>query len=647
MALLLLCNNTLADKKVPLEAFAAKSKFKSVKISPDAKHLAFTFEEGSEVKLGIMDMATKKGLFAFDVGDNREVSQFNWVSNKRIVFVSQYITGWLDGKPKKPEMKAVDIDGENAKMLHDFQRSGVALVSLLENEPDHVLVSKRHFADGGSAKLNKMNIHNGKMSYVKGAPNTVGGNLSRIFSIRVDHNDEPRVAVEYDPVDRFNFDDDVIYLHIRKSGGDWKLMTLPNNKTEPPQVAGLGFSKDNNIYYFASNHDLKDEGTTGLFSYNFSTDKITKLFRHPDVDLASAITGRDGEVIGVNYEAGYPDYYYLEDESVKGEVAFHKSIRASFKGQAIGIGTYTKDRNITTISVRSDKNPGDYYLIDRRDNKVTYVASRNSQIDPKLMAAVEPFTMTARDGLKMYGLMTIPNGKELKDLPMVIYPHGGPYGPRDRWGFDNRAQLLAHHGYLVVQLDFRGSGGYGKKFEKEGYTYWGTKMQDDITDATKWAINQGYADKDRICIHGVSYGGYASMQAVVREPDLYKCTIPDAGIYEVELQWKKADSFKGNRKARQNYFKQMFGTYEDQAVLDSRSPALNLENLKADIFLVHGTEDVRVPIENAYFLEKKLKEKGVKYKTMYKKDGHGFQKIPHRLDLYKAILKFLKKHIGD
>ena len=354
-------------------------------------------------------------------------------------------------------------------------------------------------------------------------------------------------------------------------------------------------------YYFASNHDLKDEGTTGLFSYNFSTDKITKLFRHPDVDLGSAITGRDGEVIGVNYQAGYPDYFYLDNESVKGEVAFHKSIRASFKGQAIGIGSYTKDKNITTISVRSDKNPGDYYLIDRRDNKVTYVASRNSQIDPKLMAAVEPFTMTARDGLKMYGLMTIPNGKELKDLPMVIYPHGGPYGPRDYWGFDSRAQLLAHHGYLVVQLDFRGSGGYGKKFEKEGYKYWGTKMQDDITDATKWAINQGYADKDRVCIHGVSYGGYASMQAIVREPDLYKCSIPDAGIYEVELQWKKADSFKGNRKARQNYFKQMFGTYEDQVVLDSRSPALNLDKVTADIFLVHGTEDVRVPIENAYF----------------------------------------------
>ncbi len=637
----------LEAKKIPLSSFAAKAKFKAVKLSPDGQHLAFTFEEGSEVKLGIMEMESKQGVFAFDVGEEREVSEFYWANNKRIVFLSQKITGWLDGERSYPELKAVDIDGKNPKMLHDFQRSDLSVVSLLEDDPKYILVSKRHAADGGTGKLQKLNVENGKMRYQPGAPSTVGGLLSRVVWIQVDHNDEPRVAIEYDPVDKYNFEDDVLYFHTRTTDGDWKLLELPTARKTPPEIRGLGFNKNNDIYYFISNHDLEHEGSMGLFSYNFSDGKITNHFRHPDVDIDGAIYGRNNEVIGVRYEAGYPDYYYLADESVKSEIAFHKSVRAAFPGQVIGIGNYTRDKKMTTVSVSSDKNPGEYYLFNRETNKMTYVASRNPSIDPTLMSKVEPFTLTARDGLKMYGLLTVPNGKELKNLPMVVFPHGGPYGARDRWRWDNRAQMLAHHGYLVLQLDFRGSGGYGKAFEKAGHTFWGTKMQDDITDATLWAIKQGYADKDRVCIHGVSYGGYAAMQAVVREPDLYKCTIPDAGIYEVELQWKKADSFKTNPKARKSYFKIMFGTYEDQALLDSRSPALNLDKVKTPIFLVHGTKDVRVPIDNAYFLEEKLKEKGIMYQTMYKKDGHGFQKVGYRVDLYKAILKFLEKHIGN
>lgn len=172
-------------------------------------------------------------------------------------------------------------------------------------------------------------------------------------------------------------------------------------------------------------------------------------------------------------------------------------------------------------------------------------------------------------------------------------------------------------------------------------------MQDDLTDATLWAIQQGYADPERICIHGSSYGGYASMQGIIKEPELYKCAIADAGIYDNDLQWEKADSFKGNKKGHEEYLRQMFGTDDNMELINSRSPAMNIKDIKAAILLTHGTKDVRVPFENAEALEKSLKNNGIKFETFFKKDGHGFSKQENRILFYKKMLKFLDKHIGE
>lgn len=644
--LLLFVSVTAISKTIPLEHFAQKSKFITMKIAPDGKHLAFTYEDEDQVKLGIMNMKSKKGTFSFDMGPNREAAQFWWANNNRVIVQSQRITGWLDGKKTYPEMFAADIDGKKRELMWDYQNSYVRFVSLLEDDPDNILITKHHFADKGSGKLQKLNIHTGKMSYQEDSPELHGGFNSSIRFIGADTKDVPRVAYEIDPKDLDDFDDNVGYLHVKNLSDEWEVIEFPKNRKDHPTMSPIGFNLNNDVYYFASNHDLDHNGTMGLFALDLKTKDIKFLFRHPDVDINRALRGREGEVIGVVYEAGYPGYYYLNTPEAQEEVQLHKQLRASFKGQEVIIGNYTKDRSKSTIRTYSDQNPGTFYLFDRDTKKVEFISSRQPILNPKDMAKVEPFTLEARDGLKMYGQLTLPPGKELKNLPMIVYPHGGPYGAADRWGWENRPQLFASRGYLVLQLNFRGSGGYGEDFADAGNSEWGAKMQDDLTDATLWAIKQGYADKDRICMHGVSYGGYASMHAVVHEPDLYKCTIPDAGIYDIELQWKKADSFRGNPKAKKNYFVKMFGTEDDESIINPRSPALNVDKVKAPILLVHGTEDVRVPIENAYFLEEKLEEAGKPYETLYKKDGHGFQKVPYRIELYKKMLKFLDKHIG-
>lgn len=639
-------NAATANRVIPLADFAQKSQIKSVQISPDGKHIAYTYEEGTEVKLGVMNLATKKGIYTFDVGPNREVVQFWWANNKRIGVLGANITGWLDGARKAYELIAVNIDGKKRKTLWDFQRAGIRLVSLLEDDNKNILVSKNHFQDKGATSLFKMNVNNGKLNYIDDSPKAVGGSNAVISSISVDLNNVPRFAIEYDPVERNDFDDDLIRLHVKNLSGNWEVIKLPKIKIKKALIDSMGINSTNDKLYFASDYDLKDGGTMGLFSYDIKSKKIEKLFRHPDVDISGSVTGPDGELLGVSYDAGYRNYYYIEDKNSQKEIDFHKSIRTSFKNQNIRFINYNKKKNLATLQVYSDKNPGDFFIFNRKTNKATFLASSMPSINPKEMAAVEPFTLIARDGLKMYGQMTIPPGKELKNLPMVIYPHGGPYGASDSWGWSNRPQLLANRGYLVVQLDFRGSGGYGEVFAKAGDHEWGAKMQDDITDATLWAINNNYADKNRICIHGVSYGGYASMQAVVREPDLYKCSIPDAGVYDIDLQMKKADSFYGGRTKQKHWFLEKMLGKDWESQMNVRSPVYNVDKIKAALLLVHGTEDVRVPIENSYRLEEKLKEAGIKYETLYKKDGHGFQTIENRLALYEQLLSFLDKHIG-
>lgn len=645
LGILMVFSASVQSEVIPIEDFAKKSKFKSTRISPNGEHLAFTYEEGSEVKLGIMSLTKKELLTSFDVGPEREVVYFYWANDERVILLAGNITGWLDGAKKNYRLMAGNIDGSKRKELWDFQRSGIKIISTYDNDIKRVLVTKSHWQDE-NVKLHFLDVYKGKLDYAPDSPKAVGENAG-IYSISVDLNDVPRVAMEYDLQDKDNSSDDVSRMHIKNKYDEWSILNLPKQRDEIPSVYPLGFNLKNDRFYFASNHDLDHDGVTGLFVLDIKTQKLKKLFRHPDVDIQGAIRGASGEVIGVYVEPGYPTYYYLEGPDTAEEVKFHKSLRASFKGSDISISNYSDNGKLTVVRVSSDRNPGDFYLFNRENNKAEYITSSMPHIKPNKMASVEPFTMQARDGLKMYGQMTIPKGKELKDLPMVVFPHGGPYGATDYWGFDWRAQLLANRGYLVLQLNYRGSGNYGKDFQEAGYGEWGEKMQDDLADATLWAIKQGFADKDRVCMHGISYGGYASMHAAVRHPDLYQCVIPEAGLYDIELQWDKADSFRNASSAYKNsYIVQSFGS-TDKEVLEARSPAFNADKVKIPVFLIHGEDDVRVPIANAYVMEKALKKAGKDVKTYYREDGHGFQKVEYRIESFEQIFDFLEEHIGN
>ena len=225
---------------------------------------------------------------------------------------------------------------------------------------------------------------------------------------------------------------------------------------------------------------------------------------------------------------------------------------------------------------------------------------------------------------------------------MVVWVHGGPHGPRDVWGFDAHAQAMASRGYAVLQVNFRGSGGYGERFEHAGYRKWGTEMQDDLTDAVNWVTAQGIADPERMCIYGVSYGGYAALMSAVREPDLYQCTIGYAGVYSLPGFFRWGD-------VRQSEFGRAYldrVTPETDAEREAQSPGYNVDKLKIPVMLVHGVKDIRVPIQQYNFLRDRLEAAGIEpeFTVLERDEGHGFYDVEANVELYEKIFKFLDRH---
>ncbi len=232
--------------------------------------------------------------------------------------------------------------------------------------------------------------------------------------------------------------------------------------------------------------------------------------------------------------------------------------------------------------------------------------------------------------------------EEAKHLPLVVYVHGGPYGIRNRWEFDSNVQALASRGYAVLQVNYRGSGGYGGAFERAGYREWGGRMQDDLTDATRWAVAQGIADPQRLGILGGSYGGYAALEGAVKEPDLYRCAIGYVGVYDLKLMYSSGDIPQSEYGTK--YLEKVLGT--DDSVLWDRSPLAHVDRLKAKVMLVVGGADWRVSPMQGERLHDALDRAGIQHEWLYKRtEGHGFYDEGNRTELLERVVAFLGKSI--
>jgi dipeptidyl aminopeptidase/acylaminoacyl peptidase len=263
---------------------------------------------------------------------------------------------------------------------------------------------------------------------------------------------------------------------------------------------------------------------------------------------------------------------------------------------------------------------------------------------------MDPIELRARDGMTLHGYLTLPAGAEGADEPpLVVYPHGGPYGARDVWGFDPAVQFLASRGYAVLQVNFRGSGGYGRAYEQSGYRRMGLQMQDDLTDAVEWVVGKGFADPGRVCIYGAGYGGYAALMGLIRTPKLYRCAIDYGGPVDLALLYRTnvaAGRYGSDDAARLWWSMTLGDPIEDAKRLRETSPVFLVDRIRAPLLVIHGQLDDRVSIEHYHRLTTALDEAGRTYETLVKeRSGTGLHAQADQVELYSRVERFLEKQL--
>jgi len=304
-----------------------------------------------------------------------------------------------------------------------------------------------------------------------------------------------------------------------------------------------------------------------------------------------------------------------------------------------------REETIGVVTSSSSTQPSKYYLFDMQKGSLEALPSSRPWIDSAEMAEMKPVKFNARDGLELHGYLTLPNGSDGKNLPMILNPHGGPWA-RDGWGFNSETQFLANRGYAVMQVNFRGSTGFGRNHFDKGNKQWGRSMQDDLSDAVKWAVDQGIVDKDRVCIYGGSYGGYAAMAGLTFTPELYQCGINYVGVTSIPLLFETMPVAWDEQRTMMA--ERVGDPEKENEFLEEWSPVNHADKIKAPVFMAYGLRDPRVDIKHAFQMEKAMKKNNVEHELMIKKrEGHGFVKQENRYDFYGRMESFLAENLNE
>ena len=626
-----------AVAQVDLDAYLKRDNYERIKISPTGEYLAVTVPLEDRTVLAIMRRADKVITAKAMGGEHSLVDDFWWANDERVVVAMARRLGTQDAPYATGELHAVNVDGKQGMLLsspngvEDFSSLGgtirlapeavVFMIDPLAGDERNILVSAMQPTADPQTHVEKMDIYNRRRSTVASAP-------VRNASFAVDNAGEVRFArgAGYDNVSK---------LYYREARGqDWRLI---NDQAKSGLVMdALGFSVDGKTAYLIA--DVPG-GPDAILAYDPATDTRTPLLRDPVADPWDVIERLDSaEPAGAWFMSDGIRSRFFDEASPTARL--YRSLEKAFPGQALAVTSTTKDGRLAVLKIWSDRNNGDFYLFDtvKKDAKLLY--SRREWIDPAKVPASRAIEVTARDGMKLHGYLTLPMGKE-KQLPLVVLPHGGPFGIFDAWGFDDDSQMLVEAGYAVLRLNFRGSGNYGRDYKNAGAREWGRAMQDDLTDATHWAIKEQIADPSKICIYGASYGGYAALMGAVREPSLYACAVGYVGVYDLEKMHKDDAAHSRSWKSWTNDW------LGDRNALAEVSPVNLAGRIKAPVFLAAGGQDERAPVEHTRKMEKALKEAGVPVESLYfKTEGHGFFTEPHRREYYTRLLAFLSQHLG-
>jgi dipeptidyl aminopeptidase/acylaminoacyl peptidase len=637
-ALLLASVSSAAAAAAPpsIEAFADHTGFGLARLSPDGRHLAIERTQDNGNSLVIVRTDTLEPTAELAFAPHEYVYGMDWANAGTLVVSRAIRIGGLETPRLTGELFAIPVNGGRARHIAggqgDRPKTGdlpvAFIVDVLARDDDAILVSSTDFPKGRDDEPRP-----------------------RLVKVSLGGNSREEIAVAPMAMASFVTDREGRLAFVQGSDEDFRPVAfryLAAEKRFEPIVAGpgpdasfvvLGFSADSATAYAA----ISERGETPcLYSVDMASLSRQRLECDPESEpVALQDSHVTGEPLGVVFASGKPRLHLLAPRSP--QAAFHESLSQAHAPSVVTLLDTSRDGKLTLYAVWGDREPGRVYLYDHATQRSRGVFESAASLDRGSLSPMVPMPLAARDGTVLRAFLTVPAGGAMKDLPLVVMPHGGPHGVRDAWDFRPEVQLLASRGYAVLQVNFRGSGGRGQAFTRLGYRQWSGAMQDDIADATRQLVGAGVVDPKRVCIAGASFGAYSAMISSIRYPDLYRCAVGYAGVYRLERLFRSGDTGDSDRSRR--YFDLVIG--RDPAELDRDSPASRAAELRQPVLLVHGQADWRTPPEHAEALRKALAKSGNPPEwLMVPREGHGFVRKPNRVAYYRALLAFLDRHIG-
>ena len=605
---------SFSQNEIPLEDFFKNPEKSSYQISPDGKYFSFLSPYESRMNIFVQKIGSTKAKRLTSETD-RDVAGYFWANNKRILFLKD------DGGDENYALYGVDFNGKNLKCLTCFDEVRTQIIDALEDIPNEVIIglNKR---DATVFDPYRLNIKTGEMTMLAENPGNIQGWMT-------DHAGKLRVA--YAIVDGIN-----TQIQYRETEEDEFKPILTTNFKE--SVSLNFFTFDNKNVYATSNLG-RDKSAAIIFDIA-NGKELEVLYENPDYDVSRMSYSKKNKKLWAAYFTSWKSERHFFDNEFK---ELLERLRKDLGQYEIGITDYTKNEDKFIIRTASDRTLGTYYLYDKNTDKLEKIHEISPWLDESKMSKVKPIQYKARDGQIIHGYLTLPNGVAPQNLPVVINPHGGPWY-RDNWGFNPEIQFLANRGYAVLQMNFRGSTGYGKEFWEISFKQWGLTMQNDITDGVYWLIEQGIADKDNIAIYGGSYGGYATLQGLVVNPTLYAAGVDYVGVSNLFTFLKTIPPYW---KPMLDMMYEMVGNPTcDSLQFVATSPALNAHKIMAPLFVAQGANDPRVNIDESDQIVEALEKRGIEVEYMVKdNEGHGFRNEENRFDFYRSMEKFLSKHI--
>jgi len=620
----------IAHAQLPVKSYASLPNLNQVKLSPNGKYLSMIKNYNGTLYLTTYEIETKKTRYIIQA-DNINVL-FNWYAwaNDDVLLISaayptrQGLTKYTstrllrmdltkDEKPViliKPKVGKRDLNAQ-------FQDN---IISFLPDKPNKVLMAIS-FEVHNRPTVYEVDVRTKKRKRIK---------RSKAHTIDwiADQQGELRIAIGKKKTEFF-------YQLYDLKTQEWRELWSYKIFQES-DINILGFDLNPDILYIRALH----KNRYAIFKVNVSKPSLEKELvffdEKYDVDGSLIYSPANGSVIGLSHSNSDDLRVYWDDEYINLQKALKKALPDSNNT----IISMTKDLSKYILFTTSSSSAGDYFIGDRKKKSMNYLASLYPDINESNYAGKSLVKFKARDGVSIEAYLTVPKNYDKKvKLPAIVLPHGGPMA-RDYGGFDYWSELFANQGYVVLQPNFRGSSGYGFKFEMEAVEGWGKAMQDDLQDATHWLVDQGVVNESRICIAGASYGGYAALMAAVKHPKTFKCAVSFAGVTDIERIVSNARRFTNSA-----IVKKQFGTDSDK--LEAVSPVNFAEKINIPILLIHGTDDRVVLVNHSRYMAEELEDHNKDFKYIELENGnHHLSVQAHRIETLEKMVNFFNKHIG-